>query len=128
MFEKHLLAHPELQGQCPTKKSLHDLYRYMEKGVFNDLDLLPFQSIVYGDILDPETEGRKIESELSVLSNALIKLEKLYKYPGSTISETAYSSEVEHIHKEQERLDQRLSTLRNFSANETGMEKDIAVF
>lgn len=75
-FEKHLLAHPELQGQRPTKKSLHDLYRYMEKGVFNNLDLLPFQSIVYGDILDPETEGCKIESELSVLSNALIKLEK----------------------------------------------------
>ncbi len=127
-LEKQLLYHPVLQGQSLTKKSLEDIFDCMQDGVFRNLDLLPFRSKVYGDILDLETEKHKLKSELSIMEKALVKLEKLYHHPESTMAENDYYSEAAYIHQEQERLSQRLSMLESPCTVNTGMEKDIAVF
>lgn len=127
-LETQLLDHPVLQGRKLTDKSLEELYDCMQKGVFNNLDLLPFQSKVYRSILNVETEKRKIKSELSLMENAVVKLEKLYRHPESTITEVDYISEVEKIHKEQERLGQILNTLGPLSDIDTDMKKDVDVF
>lgn len=85
----------------------------MQDGVFRNLDLLPFRSKVSGDILDLETEKHKIESELSIMGKALVKLERLYHHPKSTMAENDYCSEAAYIHQEQERLSQRLNILES---------------
>lgn len=80
-MEKQLLCHPSIPTLKLTKKSLEDLYACLEKGSFSGLDLFPFESKIYRNVLDVKTEQQKISSELAIMTKALIKLENLYHYP-----------------------------------------------
>lgn len=127
-LETQLFCDSAAPGLRLTKKSLEELYAYMEKDGFSTLGLFPFESKVYRNILDVETERQKINTELMIVTNALTKLKKLYQYPESTMTEAAYTAEKEQIIKEIERLNQRLNVLNGFPSKSSGMDKDISVF